>query len=77
MRGLSEGIPALAFAPGDVADWFGISLNTAREWLEKWRKDGFVQPARENVQRIRSYLLASPWTDMLAEVLHSTTDKPS
>jgi Fic family protein len=49
-------------SPSDIAVWFGVSDNTAREWLKEWVEDGFINPvlAREG-KRIRSYTLAEEW----------------
>jgi transposase len=56
-----------------MVEWFGISANTAREWLEKWREEGFVQPAKAKVQRIRTYTLTPAWAELLRSALFSTT----
>jgi cell filamentation protein, protein adenylyltransferase len=34
----------VSFTPTDISEWYGISPNPAREWLEDWRSDGFVCP---------------------------------
>ena len=75
MRGAADGSNALVFVPADVVEWFGVSANTAREWLEKWRDDGFVQPAKAGGQRVRTYVLSEPWLEMLKTALHSTRSK--
>lgn len=77
MRGLESGPEALAFAPSDMVEWYGISANTAREWLDAWREEGFVQPARAGVQRVRSYVLASNWANLLKGALLSTSNSTS
>jgi len=75
VRGLNEKPPILAFAPSDVVEWFGVSATTAREWLDKWRDDGFVQPAKPGAQRVRNYLLTETWAKLLHDVLHSARPK--
>jgi Fic family protein len=76
-RGLSEGEGSLVFAPIDVEEWFGISGNTALDWLKKWREEEFVQPAKPGGQRIRSYTLSPQWVELIKAALRSTTDKTS
>lgn len=71
VRGLNEKSAMLGFTPSDMVEWFGVSATTAREWLEKWRKDGFVQPAKPGAQRFRSYLLAEPWSKMIQGALNN------
>lgn len=71
VRGLSDQPPTLAFAPSDVVEWFGVSATTAREWLDKWRDDGFVQPAKPGAQRVRNYLLTETWTKLIEDALRS------
>jgi len=75
-RGIAGGLDALTFSPGDVVEWFGVSSNTAREWLDKWRTDGFVQPAKEGGLRIRAYTLTAEWSELITNALRSTSDKP-
>lgn len=78
MRGLEEGSGNLSFTPPDMADWFGISANTGREWLDRWREEGFVLPARAGAQRIRAYVLAPKWDGLLRDALvFSTGDNTS
>jgi len=69
LRAQSERPGTLVFAPSDVVEWFGVSSGTAREWLDKWRDDGLVQPAKTGVQRIRSYLLAPDWAAVVATAM--------
>lgn len=77
MRGLESGPETLAFTPSDMVEWYGISANTAREWLDAWRKEGFVQPARAGVQRVRSYVLTPNWADLLKGALFGTSGSTS
>jgi Fic family protein len=72
-QGFDSGTSALTFRPGDMVEWFGISANTAREWLEKWREEGFIQPVKADVQRIRTYTLAPAWSELLQSALFSAT----
>jgi transposase len=67
--------PILTFAPSDVVEWFGVSATTAREWLDKWRDDGFVQPAKTGTQRVKSYLLTETWTKLIEDALRSARPK--
>lgn len=75
LRGQDVGAATPTFVPSDVVEWFGVSAQTAREWLGKWRDDGFVQPAKGGVQRVRAYVLAPEWAGVLGEALHSVGDK--
>jgi|GEM_PF-127799 len=71
MRGSRKKTDPIVFTPRDVVEWFGVSANTARDWLEKWREEGFVRPERPDVLRIRSYVLAPYWADILKSALLS------
>lgn len=72
-QGFDSGTSTLTFRPGEMVEWFGISANTAREWLEKWRAEGFIQPAKADVQRVRTYTLTPAWAELLQSALFSTT----
>lgn len=76
-RSLSEGATGLAFTPGDIVEWFGVSRNTALEWLKKWREAEFVTAVRPERQRIRAYGLVQEWVDLLESARRSATRKPS
>lgn len=72
MRGHEEGT-AMTFSPGDMVEWFGVSANTAREWLERWRAEGFILPSRPEAQRVRAYTLAPEWVDLLEAALSNAS----
>lgn len=73
LRGLEQGAEPMIFTPGDMVEWFGVSPNTAREWLDRWRGEGFVRPARPETQRVRAYTLAPDWISLLEQALNSTS----
>jgi Fic family protein len=77
VRALSEKKEALTFSPGDVVEWYGVSPATSREWLEKWKDDGFVMPEKADVQRVRAYRLTERWESLLQTAIHSNSDKNS
>ena len=63
----------MTFSPGDMVEWFGVSANTAREWLERWRAEGFILPSRPEAQRVRAYTLAPEWGDLLEAALSNAS----
>ncbi len=69
MRGLEDGATAMTFSPGDMVEWFGVSANTAREWLERWRTEGFILPVHPGAQRVRAYTLGQEWIVLLEGAL--------
>jgi len=77
MRGDQKGADASAFTPADVVSWFGVSANTARDWLAKWMEDGFVRPERPGVKRIRSYALTPVWAEVLSSAMVNKAIKTS
>jgi len=77
LRGLEEGAAAMAFSPGDMVEWFGISANTARDWLAKWRDEGFVQPLRPDAERVRAYVLTESWSSLLNMALSNASHSTS
>lgn len=53
--------------PGDIQDWFGVSANTARDWLRQWRDEGFlVDLPTPYGLRIRRYRLANAWQRLIS-----------
>jgi hypothetical protein len=50
-------------------DRYGVFRASYRDWLEKWMEEGFIHPQRAGVQRIRSYVLAPHWADILKSAL--------
>ncbi|HNX97447.1 MAG TPA: Fic family protein [Candidatus Aminicenantes bacterium] len=77
MRSIEAGAVSETFTPGDMVGWYGISPNTAREWLAHWREESFVVPAKEGAERIRTYSLSKYWSSFLKEVLASASDNTS
>jgi len=75
--GLEEGEKAMAFSPGDMVEWFGISPNTARDWLGKWRDENFVQPLRPEAARVRAYALTEKWEILVKMALNNATRNTS
>lgn len=67
----AEGEEAPTFTPGDIADWFMVSAQTARTWLQEWHEAGFIEPA-SGEQRIRSWALQQPFAGLLARVRKAT-----
>ena len=58
-------------------EWFGISANTARDWLAKWRDEGFVQPLRPDAERVRAYVLTESWSSLLNLALSNASNSTS
>lgn len=52
-----EGAADGNFTPNDVAEWFGVSDRTARDWLQEWSSQGLVEAA-SGEQRVRAWRLA-------------------
>ncbi len=75
-RAFSDTSAVVEFTPPDVVEWFGVSANTAREWLDRWRREGFVRPSKENAQRVRRYKLGDEWRTIIQRAI-STRRKTS
>jgi Fic family protein len=73
MRGIEEGVAAMTFSPTDMVEWYGVSANTAREWLAQWREEVFVVPVNVQAQRIRAYTLSEYWMGLLKNVLDNAS----
>jgi len=74
-RCIAEGSASFVFVPGDIEEWFGVSGNTALDWLKKWRSADFITPAKLESRRIRAYALSQEWTDLLRMALGSAGNK--
>jgi Fic family protein len=65
-RTLSTMDNALVIRPADIEEWFGVSNRTAREWLQEWSQDNFVEPIMVGSGlRVRAYQLAEFWVKFL------------
>lgn len=62
----------------EVQGWFGVSGNTAREWLSEWTASGFLAPVRgpEGV-RVRRYRLSPRWARLVEQAKRETPDSTS
>lgn len=74
-RAISEGDPRPTFTPGDIADWFGVSDRTARDWLDEWREAGLVAPASGEA-RVRRWMLAAPLQNIVHDALRAGIAEP-
>jgi Fic family protein len=62
----------------EVQSWFGVSGNTAREWLSEWAASGFLAPMRgaEGV-RVRRHRLQPRWVKLVEQAKRAATDSTS
>lgn len=62
----------------EVQGWFGVSGNTAREWLSEWTASGFLAPVRgpEGV-RVRRYRLSPQWAKLVEQAKRESPDSRS
>jgi Fic family protein len=74
-RGLDKPSGGLVFSPADIMEWYGVSAETARDWLRKWRDEDFVVPVKLSAQRIHSYVLAEKWAKLVQSAMNSAGDK--
>ncbi|MBK8266555.1 MAG: Fic family protein [Nannocystis sp.] len=51
----------------DVAERVGVTTRTAREWLQRWRDAGWVEPTNPRAQRVHAVRLTSAWRAALGE----------
>jgi Fic family protein len=59
----------------EVQGWFGVSGNTAREWLGEWARTGFLSavPGVAGV-RVRRYRLTPRWSRLLEQAKQEPPD---
>jgi len=74
MKELAGAPNATWVTPSDVTEWYGVSGNTAREWLRAWTDAGFVEPTNADAQRVRAYRLTHSWRDIVLEAARSARD---
>jgi len=62
-----EAVPrAMELQAADIEAWFGVSGNTAREWLNTWAESGFLSPVKgPGGVRVRRYRLAQRWSKLV------------
>jgi uncharacterized protein YjcR len=46
MRCITKRDENLKFTPNEISEWYGVSANTSRDWLERWKDDQFVAPEK-------------------------------
>jgi Fic family protein len=62
----------------EVQSWFGVSGNTAREWLGEWSRSDFVAPVRGAAGvRVRRYRLSARWARLLEQAKREPRDSTS
>ena len=62
----------------EVQGWFGVSGNTAREWLNEWAASGFLAPVRGlEAVRVRRYRLSPRWARLLEQAKRESPDSTS
>lgn len=75
-RGINSTSEEWNFTPTEVVEWFGVSCATAKEWLDKWRDDRFVEPVKPEAKRIRHYRLTEAWAKLVqgaaSSAMHTT-----
>jgi Fic family protein len=77
-RSLDDPKGQLAIRPADVQTWFGVSDNTAHEWLAGWVESGFMMPVQAGKgERIRRYELVPDWQAVVEQAKLESANKPS
>jgi len=61
------------FAPGDVAEWFGVSPATARQWLDDWRGHGLIVPASGD-ERVRRWALREDFAALVSMAISASRE---
>ena len=62
----------------EVQSWFGVSGNTAREWLGDWARSNFLAPVSGAAGvRVRRYRLLPRWTKLLEQAKREPRDSTS
>lgn len=75
VQAVAEKAHDVIFTPRDVAEWFGVSDRTAREWLGEWRGQGHVEPASGD-ERVRAWRLAGAVGETARGVLAELIAEP-
>jgi hypothetical protein len=74
-RAISATPRAVEVQAPDVQGWFGVSGNTAREWLGSWRQSGFLVPVRGAAGvPVRRYRLAPRWARLVEQAKEARPD---
>jgi Fic family protein len=60
-----EPAETLDFTPQQISLWYGVSANTAREWLDNWRLEGFVEAVNPGALRVRTWRLTAAWLEII------------
>jgi Fic family protein len=77
-RAISGVAPADQVQAPDIQAWFGVSGNTAREWLAEWRQSEFVTAIRGAAgRRVRRYRPAASRSRLLEQAKRSPRNSAS
>lgn len=74
-----EAVPrATEIQAADIEAWFGVSGNTAREWLRQWTTPGLLTAIRgAGGVRVRRYRLALRWARLIEQAKQRRPDSTS
>jgi len=74
-----EAVPrATEIQAPDVEAWFGVSGNTAREWLGAWTESGLLIAIKgAGGVRVRRYRLAQRWSRLIDQAKQALADSAS
>ncbi len=74
-----EAVPrATEIQAADIEAWFGVSGNTAREWLGAWAESGLLTAIKgPRGVRVRRYRLAQRWSRLIDQAKQARADSTS
>ena len=77
LRFMDDDANAFVFSLSDLREWYGISAPTARDWVQSWRADNFIEPERKDAERVHGYRLTTEWHKLIEAAGHRESDRES